>query len=76
MACVPTRVAVPSLSRDSGKRLWCDRLPCGHIVGERADGTLLLCVLKNRHHGKECFHPELLPPPASLVPILEGSLNE
>jgi hypothetical protein len=89
------------------RRLWCDRLPCGHIVGERADGTLLLCVLKNRH-GKDCFHPlnkfageiaeaqsshsdmgtvprlkavtspaiRLLPPPASLVPLLEGCVNE
>jgi hypothetical protein len=57
------------------KSLWCDRLPCGHIVGERADGTLLLCTLKNRH-AKPCFHLEILPPPASLVPLLEGCVNE
>jgi hypothetical protein len=57
------------------KRLWCDRLPCGHIVGELPDGTLLLCVLKNRHE-QPCFNPRLLPPPASLVPLLEGCVNE
>jgi hypothetical protein len=45
------------------KRLWCDRLPCGRIVAELADGTLLLCVRKKNHGTHQCFNPKLLPPP-------------
>ena len=38
------------------KRLWCERLACGHIVAVLNDGTLLLCTLNYGHerHGEPC----------------------
>jgi hypothetical protein len=40
------------------KRLWCDRLPCGRIVAELSNGTLLLCVRRKNHAPHQCFHPQ------------------
>jgi hypothetical protein len=57
---VGSLAAFPRPSRVSGKRLWCDRLPCGHIVAELPDGSLLLCTLKRRHK-RPCFNPKLCP---------------
>jgi hypothetical protein len=62
----PFRVSQPR------KRLWCDRLPCGHIVDTFADGTMLLCTRMNRHSSICKFFA----PPASLLPKLEGGINE
>jgi hypothetical protein len=75
MASASTLVAVPHQSRVTQKRLWCQRLACGKIVAEMKDGTLLLCTERFGHEDR-CFHSEVLPPRASLVPLLEGCVNE
>lgn len=91
----------PRESRVTGKRLWCDRLPCGRIVAELCDGTLLLCVRRKNHGPHECFNPKVSRSHgvrrdsstatldsslafetavgmqnASLMPLLEGCVNE
>ena len=63
MSSAPQPVAAPQQSRVSGKRLWCHRLPCGRIVAELPDGTLLLCIRKARHTAQRCFHPDAFAPP-------------
>jgi len=37
------------------KRLWCERLACGHIVGVLSDGTMLLCTLNYGHKDQPCM---------------------
>ena len=58
MSSAPQTFAAPRQSRVLEKRLWCHRLPCGRIVGELADGTLLLCVRKALHEPHRCFNPD------------------
>lgn len=53
------------------KRLWCQRLKCGRIVGVAADGMVLLCTRKYGHAAHRCFHFGLFLN-RSAFPVLDG----
>jgi hypothetical protein len=59
MSSAANAVVASRQSRVTRKRLWCDRLACGHIIATLPDGTMLLCTRKRRHTPHPCFNPDL-----------------